>query len=229
MEVIANTSRTLSKSTMASSKVAMERSDGELKYLGFVRMIGIKTLMCVLNLYEYAKQKSGPLKSTLQTVENTVTAASGPVYEKYKGVPDVAVSFLDKKVDKAVSDLDKLAPPLAKSVVRTTKQVVYKAADISQEMVHEVRVAGPCSAILYFVTLCKNFVEGFMPILLVQVNRLPVINSVAKEFIPTATVWVSKYNNLVAKLGARGYHFFRYLPLVPVDDIAKASKSDRIN
>lgn len=76
----------------------MERSDGELKYLGFVKMIAINTMMCVLNLYECAKQKSGPLKSTLQTMENAVTAAIGPVYEKYKGVPDVAVGFLDKKV-----------------------------------------------------------------------------------------------------------------------------------
>lgn len=76
----------------------MEQNYGELKYLGFVRMVAINIMMCVLDLYECAKQKSGPLKSTLQTMENAVTAATGPVYEKYKGVPDVAVGFLDKKV-----------------------------------------------------------------------------------------------------------------------------------
>lgn len=118
---------------------------------------------------------------------------------------------------------------MAKSVVRITKQVIYKAADISQEIVQEVRVTGPRATILYFATLSKNFVEGYMPILLGQANRLPVINSVAQKFIPAASVWVGKYNNLVTKLGARGYHFFRYLPLVPMDDIAKAFKSEGIN
>lgn len=93
-------------------------------------------------------------------------------------------------------------------------------------MVQEVRVAGPRSAILYFATHCKNCVQGYMPILLGQVTRIPVINSVAKELIPTVTVWVGKYNNMVTKLGARGYHLFRYFPLVPMDDIAKAFKND---
>lgn len=72
--------------------------DKELKHLGFVRIAAIQTLVCVSNLYEYAKHNSGPLRSTVGTVECAVTTVVGPVYEKLKGVPDDLLAFLDTKV-----------------------------------------------------------------------------------------------------------------------------------
>ncbi|KAM2993941.1 hypothetical protein FF2_045974 [Malus domestica] len=71
----------------------------ELKHLGFLRVAAIQTLVCVSNLYDYAKQNSGPLRSTVGTVEGAVTAVVGPVYRKFKGVPDDVLTFLDAKVD----------------------------------------------------------------------------------------------------------------------------------
>lgn len=71
---------------------------GNLKHLGFVRVLAINTAVLVSNLYEYAKQTSGPLRSTVGTVENAVTTVVRPVYERLKGVPDEVLVFLDKKV-----------------------------------------------------------------------------------------------------------------------------------
>ena len=63
-----------------------------------MRVAAIQALVYVSNLYDCAKQNSGPLRSTVGTVEGAVTAVVGPVYDKFKGVPDDLLSFLDKKV-----------------------------------------------------------------------------------------------------------------------------------
>lgn len=76
----------------------MEKSEVNLKHLGFVRVLAINTAVLVSNLCDYAKQNSGPLRSTVGTVENAVTTVVKPVYERLKGVPDEVLVFLDKKV-----------------------------------------------------------------------------------------------------------------------------------
>lgn len=63
-----------------------------------MRVAAIHALVCASNLYEYAKQNSGPLRSTVGTAEGAVTTVVGPVYQKLKGVPDDLLSFLDRKV-----------------------------------------------------------------------------------------------------------------------------------
>lgn len=70
----------------------------ELKHLGFARLAAINALFCISNLYHCAKRNSGPLRSTVGTVESAVAAVVGPVYEKFKGVPDYLLLFLDEKV-----------------------------------------------------------------------------------------------------------------------------------
>lgn len=70
----------------------------ELKHLGFVRIAAIHVLGVVFNLYDYAKRNSGPLRSAVGTVEGAVTAVVGPVYEKFRGIPDDLLVFFDKKV-----------------------------------------------------------------------------------------------------------------------------------
>lgn len=70
----------------------------ELKHLGFVRVAAINTIMCLSNLYDYAKQNSGPLRSAVETVEGAVTTVVTPVYNKFKRVPDHLLVFLDEQV-----------------------------------------------------------------------------------------------------------------------------------
>lgn len=71
---------------------------GELKYLGFVRIAAIQTLFYVSNLYDYAKQNLGPLRTAIGAVEHAVNTVISPVYDKFKGLPDHFLVFLDKKV-----------------------------------------------------------------------------------------------------------------------------------
>jgi len=79
-------------------EVTVERKNKDLKHLGFVRIAAIQTFVFVSNLYVYAKQNSGPLRSAVGTVENTVTTVLGPVCNKFKGLPDDVLVFVDKKV-----------------------------------------------------------------------------------------------------------------------------------
>jgi len=79
-------------------EVTVDRKNKDLKHLGFVRIAAIQTFVFVSNLYEYAKQNSGPLRSAVGTVENTVTTVLGPVCNKFKGFPDDVLVFVDKKV-----------------------------------------------------------------------------------------------------------------------------------
>lgn len=74
------------------------RTKQELKHLGFVRITAIHALVCVSNLYDYAKHNSGPLRSTVATVESAVTTVVSPVYHKFKDLPDDLLGFLDEKV-----------------------------------------------------------------------------------------------------------------------------------
>lgn len=76
----------------------MEKCEVNLKHLGFVRVLALNTAVLLSNLYDYAKQNSGPLRSTVGTVENAVTTVVRPVYDRFKGVPDEVLVFLDKKV-----------------------------------------------------------------------------------------------------------------------------------
>ena len=70
-----------------------------LNHLGFVRVAAIQVLVSLSNLYDYAKQNSGPLKPAVGKVEGAVTTVVTPVYNKLKDVPDTLLLFLDHKVN----------------------------------------------------------------------------------------------------------------------------------
>lgn len=73
--------------------------DGEkLKYLEFLQVAMIHAALCVVKVYGYAKENSGPLKPGVQTVEGTVKTVVGPVYDKYHDVPVEVLKFVDRKV-----------------------------------------------------------------------------------------------------------------------------------
>ncbi|KAH7520785.1 hypothetical protein FEM48_Zijuj08G0182800 [Ziziphus jujuba var. spinosa] len=70
---------------MASkNKMDTKSKNQELKHLGFVRVTVIEALICMSNMYDYAKQNLGSLQSMVGTVEGAVTTD---------------LSFVDKKVN----------------------------------------------------------------------------------------------------------------------------------
>lgn len=75
-----------------------EEEEQRLKYLEFVQLATIHALVCFSNLYGYAKDKSGPLKPGVETVEGTVKTVVGPVYDKLHDIPIELLKFVDRKV-----------------------------------------------------------------------------------------------------------------------------------
>lgn len=202
----------------------VERKDRQLKHLGFMRMAAVQALVCVSNLYEYAKQNSGPLRSTVGTVEGAVTTVVGPVYEKFKGVPDHLLGFLDEKVDDVSHKFDERAPPAAKHAVGHAQSLIHKAAQKFQKLISEARNNGARGALHYAASEYKQLVLTSSVILWVKLNHHHSFHSVAEMAIPTAACWSDKYNHIVKDMSHKGYPVFGYLPLVPVDEIKKAVK-----
>lgn len=66
-------------------------------------MAAIHAVVYFSNLYGYAKDKSGPLKPGVETVEGTVKNVVGPVYDKFHDVPIELLKFVDRKVCKLLS------------------------------------------------------------------------------------------------------------------------------
>ncbi|EOX99856.1 hypothetical protein QUC31_014479 [Theobroma cacao] len=205
-------------------QVEVENKDHDLKHLAFVRVAAFQALVCVSNLYDYAKHNSGPLRSTVGTFEGAVTTVVGPVYQKFKDVPDHLLGFLDKKVDEASHKFEEHAPAAAKQVVRQAQDLVHKTAEKAQKLVDEARSNGPWGALHYAADEYKHFVLVNSTKLWVKLNHNSAFHSVAQMVVPTAANLSDKYNCLVKDLSGKGYTVFGYLPLIPIDELAKAVK-----
>ncbi|KAG4215213.1 hypothetical protein ERO13_A01G158200v2 [Gossypium hirsutum] len=205
-------------------EVEFEKKKHGLKHIAFVRVAAIRTLVYVSNLYGYAKQNSGPLWSTVGTVEVAVAAIVGPVYEKYKDVPDHLLVFLDSKVDEASQKYDEHVPPAGKQMVNQAKYLVHMAAQKAHKLIDEARTNGARGALHYAATEYKQLVLVSSTKVWVKLNRSSAFHSVAEKIVPTASNLSDKYNCLVKDLSGKGYPVFAYLPLIPVGELRKAVK-----
>ncbi|KAA3463417.1 REF/SRPP-like protein [Gossypium australe] len=216
--------------SMEMKEVKFENKD--LKHLGFVRVVAIHALVCVSNLYEYAKQNSGPLRST---VEGPVTTVVGPVYEKFKYVADHLLRFLDKKVDEALHKIDGHLPAKAKQAINQAQYLVHKTIQHAWKLVDEARTNGPRGALHYATAEYKHLLIINSSKLWVKLNHNSAFHSVAGWVTPTAANWSGKYNNLINDMSGKGYIVFGYLPLIPVDEfgeaikVAKAKEKEHLN
>ena len=66
-----------------------------MKYLKFVHAAARHAILCFSNLYCYAKDKPGPLKPVVETIEGTVKNVVGPVYDRFHDVPLELLKFVD--------------------------------------------------------------------------------------------------------------------------------------
>ncbi|KAL3636463.1 hypothetical protein CASFOL_021010 [Castilleja foliolosa] len=205
---------------MASSKVEVQENYAKLKHLGFVRVLAIQATVIVSNLYEYAKQNSGAIKPTVEKAENAFTAVANPVYDRFKGVPGDILVFLDKKVDEATYKFNECAPPAAKSIVSKAQSIVKKTS----ELFEEAKVDGPLAAISHVGTISKHFAVNQLAFVWYKANKYPALHGVFEIAVPTATHWSEKYNKFVKDMTVKGYSFLNYVPLVPVEEMAKAYK-----
>lgn len=70
----------------------------KLKHLEFVEAALVQAILYASKAYDFAKDKTGPLKPGVETLETHVKTVVGPAYEKLQDYPVVALKFVDRKV-----------------------------------------------------------------------------------------------------------------------------------
>ncbi|XP_021898979.1 REF/SRPP-like protein At3g05500 [Carica papaya] len=220
-----------------SQKQEMTKEEEQrLKYLQFVQVAAFHAVVCVAHLYEKAKEKSGPLKPGVETVEGTVKSVVGPVYDKFHDVPIELLKFVDRKVDESVTELDRRMPPVLKQVSAQAFSAAQKAPVMARSVASEVHRAGVVDTASGFAksvyTKCeptaKELYSKYEPkaeqcaaSAWRKLNQLPLFPQVAQVVIPTAAYCTEKYNQTVVSTAEKGYRVSSYLPLVPTKKIAK--------
>ncbi|KAL9248124.1 hypothetical protein vseg_021482 [Gypsophila vaccaria] len=207
-----------------------------LKYLEFVQSAALHAFICFTNLYGLAKDKAGPLKPGVESVENAVKTVVSPVYDRFHDVPVELLKFVDDKVDESVAKLEQTVPPVVKQVSSQAYSVARNAPEVARGVASEVQRAGlkdtasgiakniytkyePTAKVLYnkYEPVAEHYAVSAWQTL----NRLPLFPQVAQVVVPTAALCSEKYNQTV-KVGAeKGYRVANYLPLVPTEKIAK--------
>ncbi|KAK9707573.1 hypothetical protein RND81_07G205900 [Saponaria officinalis] len=205
----------------------MNTNQQQLKHLGYVRAVAINTVLWLSTLYHYAKTNSGPFTSAVASVEAAVTALISPVFNKFKIVPHHLLVFLDHQVDVAMVKFDERAPALMKKVASEVHGVVESTAQVSKELLHQAQTGGPLSAARYAVNETKHTVLHQSVKVWSKLDKLAPFHAVAEMTVPTAAHFSNKYNKLISDLRAKGYAVFSYVPLVPIDEIAKAFKQTK--
>ncbi|XP_027364520.1 stress-related protein isoform X2 [Abrus precatorius] len=191
-----------------------EEDQHQLKYLEFVRFATIQALMGCAILYSYAKERAGPLKPGVDTVEEAVKTVVAPVYNKFHLIPAEFLSYVDRKVEKSVAEFDHHVPSNVKKVSSQARSVVS-----------EVRRAGFIDAASGFAqTVYSKFepkAEQCAVLAWRRLNQLPLFPQVANAVLPKAAYCTEKYNEVVVFSAKKGYKVLAYLPLVPTEKIAK--------
>ncbi|XP_030532502.1 stress-related protein [Rhodamnia argentea] len=200
----------------------VEYDERRLKYLDFVQMAAIYMVICFSTLYEFAKENSGPLRPGVQTVEATVRTVVGPLYDRFQHVPFEALRFIDSKVDEYVHELDSLVPSLVK---QASTQARAMASEVQRAGFADAARSGykrlePAAREMY--GKCEPVAEEYAVAIWRRLNGMPLFPQVAEIAVPTVAYWAEKYNRAVCYAAERDYPVSGYLPLVPLDRIAKA-------
>ncbi|KAJ6876739.1 hypothetical protein NC651_029673 [Populus alba x Populus x berolinensis] len=217
-------------------QLAREEEERRLKYLQFVQVAAVHVVLTFTNLYIYAKDKAGPLKPGVETVEGTVKSVVGLVYDKFRDVPIDVLKFVDRKVDESVTSLDTHVPPLVKQVSFQALSAAQNAPVAARAVASEVQrsgVKGTASELaktMYakYEPTAKELYSKYEPkaeqaavSAWRKLNQLPLFPQVAQVVVPTAAFCSEKYNQTVVSTAEKGYRVSSYLPLVPTEKIAK--------
>lgn len=223
-------------------EVMEESEDQRMKRLEFVQVAAFHAVIFAAKVYNYAKDKSGPLKPGIQTVEGTVKTVVGPVYDKYHGVPVELLKFVDRKVDESMNKVQSRVPAVLKQVSTQAFSTAQKAPVAARSVVTEVKTAGVVETAsglaktLYtkYEPAAKDLYSKYEPVaehLAVStwcsLNRLPLFPQVAQVVVPTAGYYTEKYNQTVQLSAEKGYKVASYLPLVPTEKIVKVFSVDK--
>ncbi|KAL4556276.1 hypothetical protein LXL04_038923 [Taraxacum kok-saghyz] len=186
----------------------------KLKYLEFVQVAAIHAILYATRAYGYAKDNSGPLKPSVETIEGTLKTVVSPAYQKFHGVPVEVLKLVDRKVDESVTIIDSRVPPLLKEV--KTAGVVETASGLAKTAYTKIEPAAKGLYVKY-----EPVAEQYAASAWHSLNQLPLFPKVANVVVPKAAYYSEKYNQTVQQSAEKGYKVSSYLPLVPTERIAK--------
>lgn len=132
-------------------------------------------------------------------------------------------------MDEATHKFDEHAPSFAKQLADQAKGLIQKVTHETEKVVTKGRSGGPRAAVGYVATESKHFVLINSVKLWTGLNQYPPFHTVAEMAVPTAAHWSEKYNHVIKAMTEKGYSVVGYLPLIPIDDIAKAFKQGEAN
>ncbi|KAK7412336.1 hypothetical protein VNO78_03790 [Psophocarpus tetragonolobus] len=182
------------------------KEEEELKYLEFVQLATMQALMQCVVLYAYAKERAGPLKAGVDTVEEAVKTVVGPVYDRFHLVPGEVLKYADRKV----GELDSHLPSNVKKVSSQARSVVS-----------EVRRDGVSAFAKTVYSKYEATAEQCAVSAWRKLNQLPLFPQVANVVLPKAAYCTDKYNQAVLFSAQKGFRLSAYLPLVPTHKIAQ--------
>ncbi|XP_074565408.1 stress-related protein-like [Curcuma longa] len=192
-----------------------------LRYLEFLHVAAIQAVLFVARVYSYAKERSGPLKPRVQTVESTVKGVVGPVYDRFHDVPFQLLKFVDQKVGESAQKLEHHIPP-------SLKNASAVARSAAGEVQRNGLVNSATGLTRYVYTKYEPAAEQAAVSLWRSLNRLPLVPQVTHIVLPTAVHLAEKYNQTVSYTAEKGYAFSAYLPPVPMDRIPRVFPGDAI-
>ncbi|KAF3322800.1 stress-related protein-like isoform X2 [Carex littledalei] len=210
----------------------------ELKYLDFLHVAAVQVILCIASLYELAKEKSGPLKGGVQTVESTVKSIVAPVYNRIHDLPLDLLCLADRKVDSVLGVVEQHVPATIKTVTFHVYTALRGFTMALCEFLSDARNSGLCAASKaagdrykpVAVELYKDYeptAEQYAVVIWQYLNLLPLFPQAAHLVIPTAAHWAEKYNHAVESAGARDI-VVQYLPEIPIEKIAKVFSGNSV-
>lgn len=135
----------------------------------------------------------------------------------------VAKICLDLQVGDLLTELNRRVPSLMKQVPNVTdiaRTAASEALNTATKVANALYVKyEPTAKELY-----KNYepvAEKYAVSTWRSMNKLPLFPQVAQIAVPTAAYVVEKYNDTVCYSAEKGYQVAQYLPLVPIEKIAK--------
>ncbi|KAK8968605.1 hypothetical protein KSP40_PGU022387 [Platanthera guangdongensis] len=214
---MAESAAELNQSRPEEETAAIEK----LQYLEIVHLAAIRAILCVSTLYVYAKEKAGPLRNGVDSVEGTVKAVVGPVYGRYHSLPLDLLKLADRKVGESVQEFERHVPEGVKDAYAKAQ----RAPEVARSVAGEVQRAGVVGTAAGLAKAACFHAEPAAERLAASawrsLNRLPVFPQVARTVVPAAAGLSERYNRAVSSAAEKGYAVSAYLPLVPTERIAK--------
>ncbi|CAM8983968.1 unnamed protein product [Rhodiola kirilowii] len=161
----------------------------QLKHLEFVQEAVPRALLYFSKLYNVAKEKSGPLKPGVQTVEGTINSIVEPVYQKFQDIPVKVIKYIDDKVDESMTSLKDVVFP---AVTQVTGVACSVATEVKKAGVVDTATALAKSVYTKYVPAAMELAERCAVSSWHRLNQLSVFPKVdesmtsLKDIVPPA-------------------------------------------